>query len=167
MKIIPLNRGLVALVDDEDYDSLTQFKWYASETISTGFFYAQRTDKERGSMGLSRHIMGCPDGLMVDHKNGVTLDCRRANLRVCTAAQNMQNRAVSKNNKLGYKGVHRMPGCKSRPFIANIGFKRKSIYLGYFADAESAARAYDAAAKELFGEFARLNFPSELLSTNP
>ena len=115
---------------------------------------------------LSRLIMGEPKGMLVDHVNGDTLDNRRSNLRVCSKGENGRNRKVaSKNNTSGFKGVScRKKGPDminewSRPWQAYINHDKKRHHLGMFATAEEAARAYDAKALELHGEFARLNFP--------
>jgi hypothetical protein len=115
-------------------------------------------------MWLHRMIIDVPGGMMVDHINGNRLDNRRCNLRVCTNRQNCQNQTIArKDNTSGYKGVsysrrHR----KWRAWIAAGSLRsngtRKNVSLGYFADAADAARAYDAAARLHFGEFARCNF---------
>jgi len=93
---------------------------------------------------------------MVDHRNGNGLDNRRANLRPATKSQNGANRLIAASNKSGFKGVDLKKG-RWRAQIKVVGSK---IHLGYFDLAEEAARAYDMAAIEAFGEFATLNFPS-------
>ena len=118
---------------------------------------------------LSRLLMGDPKGMLVDHINGDTMDNRRSNLRVCSKGENGRNRKTqSKNNTSGFKGVSYigkgpdMINELSRPWQAYINYNKKRYYLGRFVTPEEAARAYDAKALELHGEFARLNFP-ELL----
>jgi hypothetical protein len=91
-----------------------------------------------------------PDGLCVDHANSNTLDNRRENLRFVTHAQNMQNRRMNVSNVSGYKGV--WPS--GNRWCAEI----RGLKLGSFESPEEAARAYDAAAKALFGVYARTNF---------
>ena len=101
---------------------------------------------------------GTASGLVVDHINHNTLDNRRKNLRLCTWAQNNQNRRPSKRkNKLSkYKGVSFYK--KSKLYRALIWCNKKQYFLGYFKDETDAAKAYDKKARELFGEFAYLNF---------
>jgi hypothetical protein len=97
--------------------------------------------------------------MVIDHANGDTLDNRKVNLRICTRADNKRNRGIPSNNTLGYKGVA-LTKSKKR-YMARIGSGRgKHMYLGTYDTIEEAARAYDAKAKELFGEYAYLNFPN-------
>ena len=108
MKQIPLTQGKFSIVDDEDFPLLSQFKWYAH--LEHGYFYATRAssrDKVTGKqkvISMSRFIMNAPKGMLVDHKNGDTLDNRRKNLRICTHAENGRNRTKI-NNKHGFKGL--------------------------------------------------------------
>jgi hypothetical protein len=101
---------------------------------------------------LHRVITNCPPDMVVDHRNGRTLDNRRSNLRVCSRAENSRNRARNRNNKLGLKGVTQSP-CGG--YIAHIRVNGKGQYLGYFPSPESAHHAYCEAARRLHGEFAR------------
>jgi hypothetical protein len=109
---------------------------------------------------LHRFILGAAPGTMIDHKNGNGLDCTRENLRLATRSQNQHNagrRMYAGARSSRFKGVHwhRVTG----KWVAQIMAARKYHYLGLFIDEEQAARAYDAAARELHGEFAQLNFP--------
>ena len=104
---------------------------------------------------LHRFILQLPAGLLGDHRNGDGLDCRRTNLRAATNQQNIVN--FDRSNKTSYRGVSFREDRKSRPWRAQISFKRKGIHLGYFETAEEAARAYDVKCIELFGEFAIIN----------
>lgn len=157
---IPLSKGLVALVDDEDYDwLLADGKWHV--TGYTHRLYAARTRwVGKRSFGERMHRLLLPGTAYVDHINGNGLDNRRSNLRPASAAQNAQNRRRRSDNRSGYKGVGKSV-VPRKPWIAAIGVNGTHCYLGVFATAEEAARAYDAAAVERFGEFARLNFPKE------
>lgn len=157
MKEIKLTQGQVALVDDEDYEYLNQWKWCANRSI--GGYYAVRTDKQkadqkRETICMHRLILNAPKGLQVDHINHNTLDNTKQNLRICTNSQNQMNRSPCGKSK--YLGVtyYRNNTC----LRASIKANNKSIHLGYFKTEEEAAHAYDEAAKKYFGEFANLNF---------
>jgi hypothetical protein len=97
--------------------------------------------------------MGAKEGQEVDHINGNGLDNRRVNLRFVTRAQNNMNKAKYKHSKSPYKGVTKY----GEAWKAAIYFEKKRIHLGVFDNAEDAGKAYNAKAKELFGEHARLN----------
>jgi hypothetical protein len=157
-KQIPLTKGRFALVDDADYEWLSQWKWYASEKPN-GKCYARRDDKQlKRAVAMHRVITNAPDGMDVDHANTDGLDNRRCNLRVCNRSQNEANNEVRTNNTTGYKGVGRKINAN---YTATITINRKKIHLGSFITPEEAARAYDNKAIEIYGDFARLNFPKE------
>ncbi len=138
-----------AIIDDADEDLLSPFKWWAD-------IYGYVIYKKDGCKTISMHrlIMQPAPGYVVDHINGDTLDNRRSNLRICSRAKNSQNRAMNSNNASGYKGVtfHKKTG----RWQANIGLQYKLIYLGLFDSAKLASDAYEAAAREHFGEFVRV-----------
>lgn len=100
---------------------------------------------------LHKLIMGSRPGYDVDHINGDQLDNRRCNLRFCTRSQNMQNRKPLERSK--YKGIHKIRG----RYRAVIGSRKNKKHLGYYDTPEGAAKAYNVAAMEMFGKFARLN----------
>lgn len=145
-KLIPLTQGRFAIVDEDMFEELNQFKWYCD----TG--YAQRMEK-RQHVRMSRVVMKAPPESHVDHISMNRLDNRRCNLRLATRAQNGQNRKCLSNNRLGIKGVRKW----HHKFVARIRVNTIEIYLGLFPSAEEAALAYNVAAKEYFGEFALLN----------
>jgi hypothetical protein len=149
---IPLTLGLVALVDEDDFGPLSQWEWIATRSATGAKFYVQR---KGCSELMHRVVIGAEKGQLVDHVNGDTLDNRRSNLRFCSRAQNSYNRGPSSNNSSGYKGVSATP----KRWQACIQIDRKKRFLGCFDTPEEAARAYDEAAREFHGEFARLNFP--------
>ena len=111
-------------------------------------------------MLLHRLVMRAPDEVEVDHRLGDHLDNRRSMLRLANDSQQVHNRRKSAGRSSRFKGVSRC-GSKSRPWRAVIGGfgKIKQRVLGTFELEEDAARAYDVAARELFGEFACVNFP--------
>ena len=144
------NRGLVALVSDEDYEWLSQWNWSAVSTQRRNGGYAMRTDNRSGkTILMHREILNAPEGIGVDHVNGNGLDNRRENLRLVTVQQNRQNRSRGRNNQTGYKGV---------TFDRKSGKWVMSIRV-LFDSAEEAAQAYDQLAGIVFGEHAKTNFP--------
>ena len=157
---ILMSGGLRCLVDDEDFERLAAVHWYP--VWKRGKCYA-RNETAKGPRGktvrvyryMHREIIAAPPGFWHDHINGNSLDNRRANIRPCTRLQNMANQKRSTRNTSGFKGVWR-DGNTWRAAIYRDKIKYK---IGAFDTAEEAARAYDAKAKELNGEFANLNFP--------
>lgn len=152
---IPLTKGLSTLVDARDWGIATSVSWSAQET--THGTYAKGW-KDGGNVYLHRLIFGLKRGdkRVVDHINGDTLDNRRSNLRVTDRTGNARNRKRNIHREPGsFKGVRRA-GIRH---IAQIGHMGERIRLGSFPTAVEAAYAYDRAARELFGEFAWLNFP--------
>jgi len=157
-KQITLPHGLYALVDDADFERLARHRWYAHKDCYT--YYAVRrvgTRAECKTIAMHREIMNAPDGIIVDHINGNGLDNRRANLRLCTDAENRLNSRVRSDNRLGLKGVSQ-DNRRYRGWRARIKLHGKAIRLGVFPTPGDAARAYDKAARWLFGQFARTNF---------
>ena len=166
MKTIPLTQGLVAVVDDEDYERLSVYRWHATRNSKSLKWYAARNaptsgGRYGGKIRMHREILNAPDGLDVDHKDGDGLNNQRSNLRLATNTQNQQNRSRNlRKSATPYKGVSYKPHGMKR-YTARIYHNRKEITVGLFLTAEEAARAYDAKATELFGEFAKLNLASE------
>lgn len=157
MKTIPLSKGHEAIVDEEDYEALAIFKWSAQEV--PGKVYAKRavgSGPRHRTLLLHRVITGAEQHQLVDHINGNGLDNRRSNLRIANKSENGQNQRTKRANTTSrYKGVHFY---KSRnKWVAEIKHKGVRRSLGYFESEDDAARAYNAAAVETFGEFAALN----------
>jgi hypothetical protein len=161
---IPLTQGQFAIVDEDDFKTLAGYKWYAMKSGRS--FYAQRMKYSKKAktrqipVQMHREILNAPEGALVDHINHNGLDNRRANLRLATAEQNSWNRRKNPGNFTSkYKGVSWNK--LARKWQARIAHKQKWIVIGFFDDEQSAAKAYDKKAAELFGEFACLNFPKQ------
>lgn len=153
MREIPLTKGYVALVDDEDYDRVSQFKWCVSERKTRNYALNRKTGL------LHRFILNVTEThIQVDHDNLNGLDCRRENMRLATNSKNQanQNKETSRKTSSKYKGVCFFK--RTRKWTAYCAKDKKTHYLGYFASEVEAAEAYDIAAVELHGEFARTNF---------
>jgi len=172
----------VTIVDDEDYEKVMERKWYVWESGS-GKHYAMSSCKHRS---IHRLVMDAPNGFDIDHINGDPLNNRKENLRICTRAQNAQNRPLRKDSASGYKGVYEVKkpirskyikksgevtyheSMPKKRFCAYIGDpdtpsrKKMSKKLGYFHTAEEAAECYDRKAIEMYGEFAQVNFPEKM-----
>lgn len=149
---INLTQQKVCIVDADDFLPLSQFKWCAVNY--KGRFYACRNCNGKLLL-MHRSILGLTNPrIIVDHADGDGLNNTRANLRIATRSQNGINRSALKHSSK-FKGVH----CYRGAWRAAIGHNLKTIFLGHFKDAEAAARAYDAKAIELYGQFAVLNFP--------
>ncbi len=156
-KKIPLTQGQFAIVDDEDYTEISKWKWSAGKTPYT--YYAQRGLLREGkwtTMRMHCQILNTKKGEDVDHKDHNGLNNTRGNLRLCTRSQNLSNRTPKKGCSSKYKGVSWAK--KQQKWSAQIGFNKKIKNIGRFGNEIEAARAYDEAANELFGEFACTNF---------
>lgn len=155
MKKIPLTQGKFALVDDEDYEELVKWKWYAMKSGKT--FYAGRSnpkkpfEKRKASIRMHRQLTSPVEGMEVDHVNGNGLDNRRENLRVCSRNENQHNRPLQKNNSSGYKGVYF--DTRNKKWKAQISVNSRNRAIGYFSTPEEAHTAYCEAAKKHHGEF--------------
>ena len=163
MKQIPLNRGFVTIVDDDDYDWLAIHKWYLGPQ---GYVRRRLKVSETGGTGyetkiavMHREILKrqglLKNGDLTDHRNGDKLDNRKSNLRAANSAGNRQN--TKRHNKhSAYQGVILV---RRNTWQARIKSAGRTVRLGCFASDEEAARVYDAAAIREYGDFARLNFP--------
>lgn len=151
---IPLGKGKVAIVDEEDFERLMEWNWHVS-----AFGYAVRFIGPKSKpqvVWMHREILGTPSGFQTDHVNQDRLDNRKENLRQCTAAQNQGNRWKSKHAKTSkFKGVSR---CKSTGGFTAYGREgTKNKRLGTFVSQTEAAKAYNRWARGYFGKFAELN----------
>jgi hypothetical protein len=160
MKQIPLTQGQFALVDDEDYERVNQFKWYyIMMNKNTGLCYARRHMNISGKdniVYLHRFILGISNGKSkIDHKDGNGLNNQRSNIRISTHGQNLLNRGSQTGASSKYKGVCFENFTKS--YRMQITIKGKTIRSRFKNEIE-AAKEYDRLAKILHGEFANLNF---------
>lgn len=169
LREIQLSDHHVAVVSADDYEWLRQFTWRAKFTVPQAMLaadvadhlvYAARTVRlpsgKFRTVYMHREIVKAPKGMPVDHVDGNGLHNWRENLRICTPQENVMNRLVE--NSLGLRGVRR----KGNKYYARIRHMGKEKHLGVYATPEEAAKAYDAAAVELFGAFAVVNFPESL-----
>ena|SRR3990167_11191769 len=160
---IPLTQNKFALVDDEDFDKVNQYKWCFSRHTKKNFGYAGRKVQISwdGKKQISKHIlmhrviMNAPKGLDIDHINHNTLDNRKSNLRVCTRSQNFQNAELRSDNTSGYKGV--TFDKRRQKWVGRIGVYGKRIIKHGFVSSGEAAQWYNEQAKLYFKEFARFN----------
>ena len=159
MQYIELTKGKRAIVDDEDYNRVNQYKWhviYKRFALNKHItFFATRTTKEHYNLSMHRFILNIPKGINVNHINHITLDNRKSNLRVCTQQQSMFNQKLQVDCSSRFKGV-----CWEKrrgKWKAQIQKNKKSIFIGRFLTEEEAALAYNNKASELFGNFAFLN----------
>lgn len=156
-KHIPLTQGKFAIVDAAYYDFIMRWDWhycngYAIRRKYIGIIDGKQIQKTIHMHRLiNRTVIGC----LTDHKNGNGLDNRKDNLRSCTYSENNMNSKFRKNCTSKYKGVawHK----QTKKWRAYISKNKKTKYLGLFKNEEDAAKKYNEAAKELFGEFSRLN----------
>lgn len=145
-------------------------RWKKTQLTPNGYIALRLIAESRKKFYLLHRLlamtfMGLEDGVKgseVDHADGNSLNNSLSNLRLTDRSGNRRNTSVHRNNKSGYKGVH-TSGCKyGKPWRVNICVNGNIIRLGSYDDPVEAAKAYDRAARENFGEFARLNFPSEV-----
>ena len=158
-KTIPLTKGYEAIVDDADYEWLSRFSWcmHKNSKHSYAIRAGIQTKAGRRHIFMHREIVNCPRGLIVDHINHNSLDNRKANLRICNKASNEANKKKRTSlTSSKYKGVKwRKKQCC---WLSVIQHHYETYSLGQYDDEIDAARSYDIAALEYFGEFACLNF---------
>jgi hypothetical protein len=144
---VPLTKGMVAIIDKEDYERVASISWHYEHGYA-------RADSKHGKIYMHRFINNTPKGLFTDHRNGDRLDNRKTNLRNATRAQNTYNASGVKSSTSGLKGVSRHK--QTGKWRARIMVDYKEIHLGIFDTKETAYQKYVEAAKLYQGEFARV-----------
>lgn len=160
--VIELTQGRVALVSRKDHAPLSAFAWFAMESEGRWYAARNRTVGEGGKRGvilMHRHLLGCPPGMEVHHRNEEGLDNRRRNI---VALSRVAHQATKHPNPVGVTGYRGVTRHRNGKYLARVNILQRCVWSGYFITAEEAAHAYDAAAKRLHGASARLNFPGEL-----
>lgn len=165
-RFIPLTQDTRVIVDFADYEWLSAYSWCLVNQKYAGRAIPNDNPAQRQKfIYMHKVILGAGDDVQVDHINGNKLDNRRANLRICTAAQNQLNKAKPSLNKFRqqptsqYKGVHWRAARRRWEVLIMVDGKQR--YIGRFKDEIEAAHAYDAAAHQYHGDFARVNFPDD------
>ena len=162
MKEIKIKPCGSALVDDDDYERLNQYKWYLSQHRYSCHVARSEWDDERKrnvTVYMHQDVIGKKEGFEIDHVNGNGLDNRRSNLRHCSRSQNQMN-CSSRDRKSKYKGVY---ATRHGRWIAQLCFNRNHFYVGTYETEEAAAIAYNKIATEKYGEFAKLNSISRVM----
>jgi hypothetical protein len=165
MKVIKLTRNKQALVDDEDFDKLSKYKWTACLKrknpdklyelwVAVRGIKSDKTKTGRTNINMHQMIMGFP-AKQIDHINHNSLDNRQCNLRLVTPTENAANKRKQKNNKSGYRGVWFDKDLKK--FRAAIRPHNKTIHLGCFLTKEEAATMWNQEALKYWGKYACLN----------
>lgn len=154
-KFIELTQGKTAIVSQEDYELVSQYKWsYDSHNncaVRSIFLGRDKNGKQKSiTVNMHRFVTGAEKGKDTDHINGNRLDNRRSNLRVCEHKDNQRNMKMHKDNTSGYKGVSKSRGGK---WVVKVGNK----YIATFSDVIDAAKRYNEEAISMYGKYAKLN----------
>jgi AP2 domain-containing protein len=155
---IPLTQGKVTVIDFEDFEKVRLYKWHAQRVNNHWYARAYTGRENKKSQLTYLHKFLCNGEQDTDHRDGDGLNNQRRNLRACSKSENQRSVRRKKDGATSkFRGVSL---CRqTNRWRAQIYYGRRQHVLGRYDNAENAARAYDAAAKEYFGEFASLNFP--------
>lgn len=151
MKLIELTQGKFAVVDDEDYEYISMFKWHLSYSGYVASSVYNPETKRSKHLLMHRFLTPCPKGKQVDHIDGDRLNNCRDNLRICTLAENRSNSGRYTTNTSGHRGIQWRSDKKK--WRARIFHDKKEYFLGYFADKDKAVEVWRRVAKLLYGEF--------------
>lgn len=162
---ISVSRGkYTALIDDEDYALVSQYKWRAykgGDPGKNGTVYAiahtPMVNGKRSSVIMHRLIMKAPKGVLVDHRDFYGLNNQKQNLRIASDEQNGQHKQKQSNTSSRFKGVSLDK--RHGTWKCQINIDGVLVWLGQFQSELAAAQAYDEAATKHHGEFAVLNLP--------
>lgn len=158
MRKIKLTKDQFAIVDDDDYEKLNKFKWYADVRPAINNYYARRDIVIDGKIKryyMHRVIMNCPDNMVIDHIDHNPLNNQKNNLRIVTQQQNTINKRIQSNNSSGYAGLSFRKDTKK--WKTRITFNGKEIALGCFILKCQAVKARKEAEEKYFGEYAYNN----------
>ena len=151
---VPLTQGFCAVIDACDFEKVAGYNWHVFHNKTN--VYARRTERlpsgKRRTVQMHRVISECPDGKVVDHRDGNGLNNIRVNLRICDPVNNAQNCKTYRNNSTGVRGVQHYGAGR---FRAQIRHEKKLLHLGVFDTLEEASASYEKAKAELHGEFRR------------
>lgn len=155
-RLIRLTRGMVAIVDSEDYGMIAQYNWCAGGNPLYAMRVSRKSDglTRRKTIMMHRVIAKTPSALKTDHKNLLKWDNRKSNLRTCTQRQNQFNHAKSSRNTTGFKGVHFAK--HESKFIAQMRINGRKTHLGSFGTAIEAHQCYCEASQKYHKEFSRV-----------
>lgn len=165
MRKVKLTLGQIALIDNDDFENLSRFRWCAklAKVLANGQkkYIAVTANyqpflKQNKPIKMHRLIMKCPPGLTVDHIDGNTLNNRKSNLRIATLSENNKNKRSLIKPRSGLKGVYAVANSVRR-WRSQIMSERKLFYLGTFATKEEAVLAYNGAAKVHHQKFANFS----------
>ena len=156
MKYIKLTQGKRSIIDDEDFKRVSQYKWHFH---STGYAFTHARNTKDKKLRLHRFILNPPKTILIDHINRDKLDNRKENLRFATKQQNGMNSGKKRKFTSSiYKGVQLDKRAVQKNYPSIWVARLANKHLGHYQTEKDAAKAYDLKAKELFGEFAYLNF---------
>ena len=149
MKTIKINLGQKIVIDDEDFEKVSQHTWSTWHIYRRGKYEwgcPKATIKNR-SITLSRFIMNPPQGLQIDHIDRDRFNNQKSNLRICSNSINGHNRGMLKSNTTGVVGAYYDKYHKK--FRAEIRFNDEKMFIGYFETVDEAGLAYLEKKKEL------------------